>query len=66
MFAHIVQIFKVHALADRHGLSVHTDGARLMNAAVALKLPPATILQYTDSVTMSLSKVGRRTQTQRE
>lgn len=66
MFAQIVQIFKVRALADRHRLSVHMDGARLMNAAVALGLPPATILQYTDSVTVSLSKVGRPTQTQRE
>lgn len=63
MFAHIVPIFKVRALADRHGLSVHTDGARLMNAAVALGLPAATILQYTDSVTVSLSKVGRHTKT---
>lgn len=66
MFAHIVQTFKVRALADSHGLSVHMDGARLMNAAVALGLPPATILQYTDSVTLSLSKVGGHTQTQRE
>lgn len=53
-----VFIFKVRALADRHGLSVHLDGARLMNAAVALGVPPATMLQHTHTVSVCLSKVG--------
>ncbi|KAM3591685.1 uncharacterized protein V6R79_005770 [Siganus canaliculatus] len=47
---------EVRALADRYGLSVHMDGARVMNAAVALGVPPSTILQYTDSVSVCLSK----------
>lgn len=33
------------------------DGARVMNAAVALGVPPATILQHTDTVSVCLSKV---------
>lgn len=50
---------KVRALADKYGLSVHMDGARVMNAAVALGVPPSTILQHTHTVSVCLSKVGR-------
>ncbi|XP_028287301.1 threonine aldolase 1 isoform X2 [Parambassis ranga] len=38
---------EVRALADRYGLSVHMDGARVMNAAVAQGVPLSTILQHT-------------------
>ncbi|KAF3853796.1 hypothetical protein F7725_014484 [Dissostichus mawsoni] len=41
---------EVRALADRYGLSVHMDGARVMNAAVAMGLPPSIILQHTHTV----------------
>ncbi|KAL6094372.1 uncharacterized protein ACO6RY_15798 [Pungitius sinensis] len=47
---------EVRALADRFGLSVHMDGARVMNAAVALGVPPSTILQHTHTVSVCLSK----------
>ncbi|XP_068610575.1 uncharacterized protein [Brachionichthys hirsutus] len=47
---------EVRALADRFGLSVHMDGARLMNAAVAQGVHPSTILQHTDTVSVCLSK----------
>ncbi|KAM8837214.1 threonine aldolase 1 [Spinachia spinachia] len=47
---------EVRALADRFGLSVHMDGARLMNAAVALRVPPSTILHHTHTVSVCLSK----------
>ncbi|XP_028332250.1 threonine aldolase 1 [Gouania willdenowi] len=47
---------EVRAVADRYSLSVHMDGARLMNAAVALKVPPSTILQHTHTVSVCLSK----------
>lgn len=53
----VIDPFKVRALADRHGLLVHMDGARVMNAAVALGVPPTTILQHTDTVSVCLSKV---------
>jgi threonine aldolase len=38
------------------GLKVHLDGARLMNAAVALNMPAAEIVAPFDSVMMCLSK----------
>lgn len=38
------------------GLKVHLDGARLMNAAVALQQPAATIVEPFDSVMLCLSK----------
>lgn len=47
---------RVHALAQKHGVSVHTDGARLFNAAVALGVPAAEIAQHTDSVCFCVSK----------
>jgi threonine aldolase len=47
---------KVYALAQQHGIPVHTDGARLFNAAVALGVPAKQISRYTDSVTFCISK----------
>ena len=38
------------------GLAVHLDGARLFNAAVAQRVPPATITACFDTVTICLSK----------
>ena len=46
----------VHALAREHGIPVHTDGARLFNAAVALGVPAAEIAGHTDSVCFCVSK----------
>jgi len=46
----------VHALGRRYGIPVHTDGARLFNAAVALGVPAAQIGRHTDSVTFCVSK----------
>lgn len=53
-----VSTSKVRSLADQYGLSLHMDGARVMNAAVALKVPPSTILQHTHTVSVCLSKVS--------
>jgi threonine aldolase len=44
------------AAARELGLAVHLDGARLLNAAVALGLPPARIASDVDTVTLCLSK----------
>ncbi len=44
------------ALAAEHGLSLHLDGARLWNAAVALGVPPATVAEPFDTVSVCLSK----------
>ena len=46
----------VRELADRHGLKLHLDGARLFNAVVALRRSPRDFGQYCDSVSVCLSK----------
>jgi threonine aldolase len=43
-------------LAHDHGLKLHVDGARLWNAAVALNVPAARLVQAADSVSVCLSK----------
>jgi threonine aldolase len=43
-------------MAHAHGLRVHCDGARLLNAAVALDCGPARLVQSCDSVSVCLSK----------
>jgi threonine aldolase len=47
---------RVHALARERGISVHTDGARLFNAATALGVSAAEIARHTDSVCFCVSK----------
>lgn len=44
------------AIAHRHGLAVHLDGARLFNAAVAAGIVPSDLTQGVDSVMVCLSK----------
>jgi len=44
------------ALAVRHGLALHMDGARLFNAQVASGVPAARILRDVDMVSVCLSK----------
>jgi threonine aldolase len=46
----------VRALADRHELAMHLDGARLWNAAVKSGVEPRAIAQGFDSVSVCLSK----------
>ncbi|XP_067914461.1 threonine aldolase 1 isoform X2 [Heterodontus francisci] len=47
---------EVRDLADMYELPVHMDGARLMNAAIALGVKASEILRFCDSVSMCLSK----------
>lgn len=46
----------VRALADRHGLQMHLDGARLWNAAAAQGVSEAQLASDFDSVSVCLSK----------
>jgi threonine aldolase len=46
----------VGALAHRHQLNLHLDGARIFNAAAALGVPAARLAAPVDSVTFCLSK----------
>jgi threonine aldolase len=47
---------QVGSLARQHGLSLHLDGARLFNAAVAQGLSAKELVEPVDSVTICLSK----------
>ncbi|MCY0389696.1 low-specificity L-threonine aldolase [Robbsia sp. Bb-Pol-6] len=44
------------ALARRHGLACHLDGARAFNAAVSLDVPVETVARPFDTVSICLSK----------
>jgi threonine aldolase len=50
------EVRAVWEVATYHGLHVHLDGARLMNACVATGLRPTDYTQYADSVAMCFSK----------
>jgi threonine aldolase len=46
----------VKAFADRHGLALHMDGARLFNAAAATRVAARELAAQTTTVTFCLSK----------
>lgn len=46
----------IHDVARHHGVAMHLDGARLLNACVASGLPATAYTQYFDSCTLCLSK----------
>jgi threonine aldolase len=46
----------VYALARQHEIPVHTDGARIFNAATALRVAPSAVAEHTDSVCFCVSK----------
>ncbi len=43
-------------IARANRLKVHTDGARIFNAAVALGVPPTELARHTDTISFCLSK----------
>ncbi len=47
---------EVRDIADRYSLKIHLDGARLFNAAVALKASPVDLVRDADSVQFCFSK----------
>ncbi len=50
------QISTLAEAVKSHGLSIHLDGARLMNAAVTLGVPAAILVASVDTVSLCLSK----------
>ena len=46
----------LRSLCDEHGMKLHMDGARLMNASVGSDTPVAVIASYPDTVWIDLSK----------
>ena len=59
VYGHVHDVEHINALvaaAKARELSVHLDGARLMNAAVKLGVPARMIVEAVDSVSLCLSK----------
>ncbi|MBS1998678.1 MAG: low-specificity L-threonine aldolase, partial [Cyanobacteria bacterium SZAS LIN-2] len=52
----LAYIAEVEAVARHHCLNMHLDGARVFNAATALKVPVEEIAKYFDSVQFCCSK----------
>jgi threonine aldolase len=52
----VSQMAAVRQVAEKRGIPVHLDGARIFNAAVALGVPPKDIAAQADSLTFCLSK----------
>jgi threonine aldolase len=52
----VESVAAIRPAADRHGLHVHLDGARLMNACVARGLKPTDYTRHVDSVSLCFSK----------
>lgn len=50
------RLAEMRALVDEHGMRLHMDGARLLNAVVGSGIPAATFASYADSVWIDLSK----------
>lgn len=49
-------IERIRAVAVRHGIPMHLDGARLMNAVAATTLPATAYAQHFETVSLCLSK----------
>ncbi|WP_350305833.1 low-specificity L-threonine aldolase [Photorhabdus viridis] len=47
---------QARVFTQEKGLALHVDGARILNAAVALDVPLSTLSQYCDTLTICLSK----------
>ncbi|KAK9368482.1 pyridoxal phosphate-dependent transferase [Lipomyces kononenkoae] len=52
----IEEIAKISALARRHGIKMHLDGARLWNAAAETGVPLAEYGKYFDTMSLCISK----------
>lgn len=49
-------LLELRGLADRFGIGIHLDGARLWNAAVATGVPLRELTSFADTAAVSLSK----------
>ncbi len=47
---------KLREIADKHGLKIHLDGARIFNASLSSGIPVKEYTKYADSVMFCLSK----------
>ncbi|XP_047517443.1 probable low-specificity L-threonine aldolase 2 [Pieris napi] len=47
---------KLSEICKKHSIPLHMDGARMMNASIALKEPPSRLVQGCDSISICFSK----------
>ena len=52
----VKEIERIKKIADKHGLKMHLDGARLWNASVASGIPEREYAKYFDTVNVCFSK----------
>jgi threonine aldolase len=52
----LAEIARIRQFANRHGLAMHLDGARLWNACAATGITPKEYARHFDSVSVSFSK----------
>ena len=50
------QMAEYRKIADKYGLNIHVDGARIFNAAVALGVKPSELAKDADTLSFCLSK----------
>ena len=50
------QLKGIRTIADKYGIKIHIDGARIFNAAVALNVEPEKLVKDVDSLQFCLSK----------
>jgi len=50
------QMAEYRKVADKYGLNIHVDGARIFNAAVALGIKPSELAKDADTLSFCLSK----------
>ena len=50
------QMKEIRIIADKYGIKIHVDGARIFNAAIALGVEPAELAKDADSLQFCLSK----------
>jgi len=47
---------ELHSITSKHGVKIYVDGARIMNASVALGIPPGDLLEYADAAAIGVAK----------
>ena len=50
------QMSEIRTIANKYGIKIHIDGARIFNAAIALGVEPAELTKDVDSIQFCLSK----------
>lgn len=52
----VSRMSEIRKVADKYGLEIHIDGARIFNAAIALNVNPRDLVRDADSIQFCLSK----------